>query len=55
MGEEDRQLAEDSPPRMVRCQRCSEEFDWNEDTCPNCGWDRAEWAEDGRYGLGRSD
>lgn len=51
---EERQLAEDSPPRMVLCQRCSEEFDWREDTCPNCGWEKDEWAEQGRYGLAKS-
>jgi ribosomal protein L37E len=52
---DDRKLAEDRPPRAVNCQRCSEEFDWHEATCPNCGWDKEEWASEGRYGLGKSD
>ena len=53
--DDDRRLAEDRPPRMVMCQRCSEEFDWHEDTCPNCGWEKEEWTEGGRYGLAKSD
>jgi rRNA maturation endonuclease Nob1 len=52
--DENRKLAEDRPPRMVKCQWCSEEFDWHEDTCPQCGWDKSEWADNGRYGLGKS-
>ena len=36
---EDRKLAEDRQPRTVLCQRCSEEFDWEQDTCPECGWE----------------
>lgn len=52
--DDERQLAEDSPPRMVLCQRCSEEFDWQKDSCPHCGWDRADWTERGRYGLAKS-
>lgn len=51
---EDRKLAEDRPPRTVLCQRCSEEFDWQADTCPECGWEKTEWIESGRYGLGSS-
>jgi rRNA maturation endonuclease Nob1 len=49
-----RKLAEDRPARMVNCQWCSEKFDWREDTCPNCGWNKDEWASEGRYGLGKS-
>ncbi|MGQ5516519.1 hypothetical protein [Halococcus saccharolyticus] len=52
--DDERQLAEDSPPRMVLCQRCSEEFDWQKDSCPHCGWDRVDWTERGRYGLAKS-
>ncbi|WP_160134812.1 hypothetical protein [Halococcus salsus] len=51
---DDRQLAEDRQPRTVLCQRCSEEFDWHEDVCPACGWEKDEWVESGRYGLGGS-
>lgn len=47
-------LAEDQPPNMNLCQRCSAEFDWNEDECPECGWNKREWAEAGRYGLAKS-
>lgn len=53
--DDERQLAEDSPPRMVLCQRCSEAFDWREESCPHCGWEKAEWTDEGRYGLARSD
>jgi ribosomal protein L37E len=52
--EEERALADDVPPRMVDCQRCSEEFDWQRDECPGCGWNKREWAESGRYGLSKS-
>jgi ribosomal protein L37E len=52
--DEDRKLAEDRQPRTVLCQRCSEEFDWEKDTCPECGWEKTEWIESGRYGLGSS-
>jgi hypothetical protein len=56
MSEEDsRKLAEDRPPRMVNCQWCSEAFDWRKNTCPNCGWDKGEWASGGRYGLAKSE
>lgn len=47
-----RQLADDTHPRLVNCQKCSAEFDWQEAQCPECGWDRSEWVENGRYGLG---
>ncbi|WP_435077562.1 hypothetical protein [Halococcus sp. AFM35] len=56
MPEEDnRKLAKDRPPRTVNCQWCSEAFDWRKNTCPNCGWDKGEWASEGRYGLGKSE
>lgn len=50
----ERRLAEDSPPQMVMCQWCSKEFDWHKDTCPHCGWDKDEWANQDRYGLAKS-
>lgn len=53
-ADDNRRLAEDRSPRMVKCQRCSEEFDWHEDMCPRCGWDTSEWVEEGRYGLAKS-
>ena len=52
--DDERRLAEDSPPRMVLCQRCSNEFDWREDTCPDCGWNKDEWIDQNRYGLATS-
>lgn len=52
--DKDRQLADDRSPRMVKCQWCSGEFDWRKDTCPHCGWEKAEWTEQGRYGLAKS-
>lgn len=52
--ESERALADDVTPRQVDCQRCSEEFDWQADTCPHCGWEKSEWVENGRYGLGTS-
>lgn len=33
------------------CQKCSTVFDWSKDECPNCGWDKQDWIDDGRYGL----
>ena len=55
MAEDDeRRLAEDRPPRMVQCQRCSEAFDWRKETCPHCGWEKSEWTDQGRYGLAKS-
>lgn len=33
------------------CQICSTEFDWNDDECPHCGWDKQAWVENGRYWL----
>lgn len=52
VANDDRQLADDPHPRMVNCQKCSAEFDWREGTCPECGWEKDEWVENGRYGLG---
>ncbi|WP_254536184.1 hypothetical protein [Halomarina litorea] len=52
--ESDAALSDDVGPRRVDCQRCSEEFDWQEDACPHCGWEKAEWVEEGRYGLAGS-
>jgi hypothetical protein len=51
---EGRALADDVAPRRVDCQRCSEEFDWRDDTCPHCGWEKDEWVASGRYGLAGS-
>lgn len=36
------------------CQRCGTEFDWRDETCPNCGWNAAAWVAGGRYDLGRA-
>ncbi|PSP65658.1 hypothetical protein BRC77_00455 [Halobacteriales archaeon QH_8_64_26] len=47
-------LAEGKEPDMNLCQHCSTEFDWNDDQCPECGWNKAEWVECGRYGLSKS-
>ncbi|MFC7186655.1 hypothetical protein [Halorubrum yunnanense] len=33
------------------CLGCGEPFDWGEGECPECGWDRDEWATSGRHGL----
>lgn len=33
------------------CQMCSTEFDWSNDECPHCGWDKRAWIESARYGL----
>ena len=33
------------------CLGCGEPFDWGDVECPACGWDRDEWAADGRHGL----
>lgn len=38
---------------VADCQQCSDPFDYQRDACPNCGWSPAEWADGGRYGLGR--
>ncbi len=37
------------------CLGCGEPFDWGDDECPECGWDRDEWAERGRHGLEKED
>jgi ribosomal protein L37E len=52
--DENRKLADDRHPEEVKCQRCSQEFDWKLDRCPECGWEKTEWIESGRYGLGGS-
>jgi len=33
------------------CLGCGDPFDWDEGVCPECGWDRDEWAARGRHGL----
>ncbi|MFW5917038.1 MAG: hypothetical protein ACOCRD_01365 [Halorubrum sp.] len=33
------------------CLGCGEPFDWGDRECPECGWNRDEWAERGRHGL----
>lgn len=52
--ENEPRLAHGTEPDTALCQRCSEEFEWTEDACPECGWEKAEWVTGGRYGLGRS-
>lgn len=37
--------------RSKPCQLCSTVFDWSDDECPDCGWDKEAWVEDGRYWL----
>jgi ribosomal protein L37E len=51
---EDARVAETNEPETNECQRCSTEFDWHRDTCPECGWDKSEWVASGRYGLSKS-
>lgn len=36
------------------CLGCGEPFDYDEEVCPACGWDRSEWIERGRHGLADS-
>lgn len=36
-----------------RCLRCSTDFDYDDGTCPECGWSSAAFRERGRFGLGR--
>jgi len=33
------------------CLGCGVDFDYDEDACPECGWDPQEFAARGRYGL----
>ncbi|SNZ15053.1 hypothetical protein SAMN06269185_2362 [Natronoarchaeum philippinense] len=33
------------------CLGCGEPFDWDDGTCPDCGWCCDEWADRGRHGL----
>lgn len=35
------------------CLGCGEAFDWDDTVCPECGWNRDEWAESGRHGLSK--
>lgn len=49
--QDDRQLADDAPPQRAPCQQCSELFDWNQDACPHCGWEKDEWVASNRYEL----
>lgn len=55
MSDEDEpKLAHGTEPHTALCQHCGEEFEWTEDTCPECGWEKSEWISGGRYGLERS-
>ncbi len=51
--ENEPRLSDDSSPNTALCQNCDEEFDWQRDSCPHCGWDKSEWVAAGRYGLAK--
>jgi protein PhnA len=36
------------------CLGCGVDFDTDDGVCPECGWDPADFAERGRYGLAKS-
>lgn len=37
----------------TNCLGCGEPFDWSEEVCPDCGWDRSEWIDRDRHGLAK--
>jgi protein PhnA len=36
------------------CLGCGVDFDYDLDACPACGWEPADFAARGRYGLAKS-
>lgn len=56
MSDEDEpKLAKGTEPHTALCQRCGGEFEWTNNTCPQCGWEKSEWVSEGRYGLSGSE
>ncbi len=53
-AEDEPKLARGTEPHTALCQRCGAEFEWTDDSCPECGWDKSGWVSGDRYGLGRS-
>lgn len=49
--ENEPRLSEETGPNTALCQDCDREFDWQQDECPHCGWEKDDWVENGRYGL----
>lgn len=55
MSDEDEpKLAKGTEPHTALCQQCGAEFEWTNDSCPECGWEKSAWVSAGRYSLGRS-